>query len=162
MLVKYIKGVGKGLKQEVPEDIGLSLISSGMAERVLEAKAEATEAGAGGIDVDQFIAAAQAEAGVWIRASEVEEGDIFTVHGRGEIDNETFDRSYIVLPVIFRGEDRMLRVGVRNAERIRKIFGSNTTQWVGRNIRVTAVEVVAGLTKQRGVETKRMILDGVE
>ena len=161
MRIKYVKGVGKGLKQEVPEDIGLSLIQSGMAVQVSEAKNEEAEEGAGGVDVDAFIHVAQAETGVWIRASEVEEGDIITVHGRGVIDDETFGRSYIVLPVIYRGEDRMLRIGVRNAERIRKVFGSDTTQWVGREIHVTAVEVVPGLSKQRGVEVRRMILDGV-
>ena len=161
MRIKYIKGVGKDLEQEVPEDIGLSLISSGMAVQVFAPHEKIREGGAGGVDVDAFIASAQAETGVWIRADEVKEGDTFIVHGRGEIDSDTFDRSYLVLPVVYRDEERMLRIGVRNAERIRKAFGPNTTQWVGRDIKVTAVEIVPGLTKQRGVSTKRMILDGV-
>ena len=161
MKIRYVKGTGKGIEQDLPDDVARALISSGMAERVFKQEAEAAGAGAGGIDVDQFIAAAHAEMGVWIRAAEVQEGDTFIIHGRGTIDNETFDRPYIVLPVIYRDQERMLRIGVRNAERIRKVFGSNTTQWVGREIRVTAVEAVPGLSKQRGVEVRRMILDGV-
>ena len=161
MRIKYVRGVGKELEQDLPDDVARELISSGMAERVLEQEAKAIEEGAGGIDVDQFIKAAQDEAGAWIRAGEVQEGDTFTIHGRGTIDNETFDRPYIVLPVVYRDQERMLRIGVRSAERIRKVFGPNTTQWVGREIRVTAVEIVPGLSKQRGTEVRRMILDGV-
>ena len=161
MRIKYVKGVGKNLEQEVPEDIGLSLVQSGMAVQVFAPPEKIQEGGAGGVDVDAFIAAAQAEMGAWIRADEVQEGDLFTVHGRGEIDNETFDRPYLVLPVVYHDEERMLRIGVRNAERIRKMFGPNTTQWVGLELKVTAVELVPGLTKQRGIETKRMILDGI-
>ena len=161
MRIKYVRGTGKDLFQDLPDDVARELISSGMAERVFKQEAEATGAGAGGIDVDEFIAVANAEIGVWIRAAEVQEGDTFIIHGRGTIDNETFDRPYIVLPVLYRDQERMLRIGVRNAERIRKTFGPNTTQWVGRELRVLAVEVVQGLSKQRGVEVRRMILDGV-
>ena len=161
MRIKFIRGVGRDLEQEVPEEVGLALIQSAMAIQVSEPGAEAIEAGAGGINVDQFIATAQAQAGAWIRAAEVQEGDIFIVHGRGVIDNETFDQPYIVLPVVYRDNERMLCINARNADRIRKVFGSNTTQWVGREIRVTAVNIVPVLTRRRGVEMKRIILDGV-
>ena len=162
MRIRYIKGTSAGLEQEVPDDVGRSLFYSGMAVQVFAPGEKIQEGGAGGVDVDAFIKAAKTETDVWIRADEVQEGDLFTIHGRGEVDSSTFDRPYLVLPVVYREEERMLRVGVRNAERIRKVFGPNTTQWVGRELKVTAVEVVPGLTKQRGVETKRMILDGVE
>ena len=161
MRIKYVRGVSRELEQEVPDEVGLSLIQSGMAVQVFEKKAEGLKETAAGVDVDQFIAAAQAETGIWIRASEVSEGDEFEIAGPGEIDSETFDRSYLVLPVRYHNEDRKLRIGVRNAERIKKRLGSDTAEWVGCIIRVTAIEVVPGLTKQRGIETKRMILDGV-
>ena len=161
MRIKYVQGISKGLEQVVPDGVGRQLIESGMAVEAAGSKPAAVSEGAGGVDVNEFIRAAQAEEGEWIRTSEVLEGDKFIVHGRGEIDRTTFDRPYIVLPVIYHEQERMLRLGVRNAERLRKAFGSNTTQWVGREIRVTAIEPVPGLTKQRGVEVRRMILDGV-
>ena len=161
MRIKYLKGSAAGLSQDVPDDVGLSLISSGMAVQVFTKKNEELREPAVGVDVDTFIQAAQAEIGVWIRATEVVEGDEFEVTGFGEIDDETFDRSYLVLPVIYKGAERKLRLGVRNVERIKKKLGSDTAQWVKHKIKVTAVEIVPGLTKQRGIETKRMILDGV-
>ena len=161
MRIKYVRGVSRELEQEVSDEVGLSLIQSGMAVQVFEKKAEGLKETAAGVDVDQFIAAVQAETGIWIRASEVAEGDEFEVTGFGEIDDETFDRSYLVLPVRYKNEERKLRLGVRNAERIKKKLGSDTAGWVKKCIKVTAVELVPGLTKQRGVSTKRMILDGV-
>ena len=116
---------------------------------------------AGGVDVDAFLEAAKAEAGEWITASEVKEGDEFEVTGPGEVDTETFDRSYINIPVRYKGEDRKLRIGTKNAERIKAKLGPKTAAWVGKRIRVTVVEVVKGLSKKQGVEVKRMILDGV-
>ena len=161
MRIKYMRGIGEGVEQEVPEDVGLFLIASGMAVQVPGAKKEELRESAAGVDVDQFIRDEQAETGVWIRTSEVQEGDEFEVTGFGEIDDETFDRSYLVLPVRYKNEERKLRLGVRNVERIKKKLGSDTARWVGHKVHVTAVEIVPGLTKQRGIETKRMILDGV-
>lgn len=117
---------------------------------------------AAGVDVDAFIKKAKAEAGEWITAAEVKEGDEFEVTGQGEVDDETFDRSYLVLPVRYSYADRKLRLGVRNVERIRRVLGPDTAQWVKQKIRVTVVETVKGLSKQRGVAVKRMILDGVQ
>ena len=162
MRIRYLKGSAAGLSQDIPDDVGLSLIASGMAVEVFTSKPVEIKEVAAGVDVDQFIAAAQAEIGVWIRATEVVEGDEFEVTGFGEIDDETFDRSYLVLPVLYKNAERKLRLGVRNVERIKKKLGSDTAQWMKKRIKVTAVEIVPGLTKQRGVETKRMILDGVE
>ena len=163
MRIKYVRGVSRELEQEVPDDVGLNLIQSGMAVQVFEKKAEELKETAAGVDVDQFIAAAQAETGIWIRASEVHEGDEFEITGFGEIDSETFEgKVYLVLPVRYKGQERKLRLGVQNVERIRKKLGSDTAQWVKCHIRVAAIEAVPGLSKQKGVEVKRMILDGVK
>ena len=116
---------------------------------------------AGGVDVDAFILAAKTEASEWITTAEIKEGDEFEVTGAGEVDDETFERSYVCVPVRFKGEDRKLRLGVKNVERIKKKLGSNTAQWVGKRIRVTVVETVKGLSKKHGIEVRRMILDGV-
>ena len=116
---------------------------------------------AGGIDVDAFIEAAKAEAGEWITAAEVKEGDEFEVMGAGETDDETFDRPYLCVPVKYKGQDRKLRIGAKNAERIRPKLGKYSATWVGKKIQVTVVEVVKGLSKKQGIEVKRMILDGV-
>ena len=161
MRIRYMRGLAVGIEQDLPDDVARELISSGMAERVLEQEANAIKEVTVGINIDKFIAAAQAETGIWIKAAEVSEGDEFEVTGFGEVDDETFDRSYLVLPVRYKNEERKLRLGIRSVERIKKKLGSDTAQWTKRKIRVTAVEVVPGLTKQRGVETKRMILDGV-
>ena len=115
----------------------------------------------GGVNVDAFIEAARKEMGEWITTSEVHEGDEFEILGPGEVDDETFDRPYLCIPVRYNNQERKLRLGVQNVERIRKKHGSNTVDWIGKRIRVTVLELVKGLTKQRGVETKRMILDGV-
>ena len=114
-----------------------------------------------GVNVDAFIEAARKETSEWITTSEVHEGDEFEVLGPGEIDDETFDRPYLCIPARYNNQERKLRLGVQNVERIRKKHGSNTADWVGKRIRVTVLELVKGLTKQRGVETRRMILDGV-
>ena len=116
---------------------------------------------AGGVDVDAFLKAAKAEASEWITASEVKEGNEFEVTGPGEVDAETFDRTYLNVPVKYKGEDRKLRIGTKNAERIKAKLGRYSAAWVGKKIRVTVVEVVKGLSKKQGVEVKRMILDGV-
>ena len=116
---------------------------------------------AGGVDVDAFLKAAKIEAGEWITAAEVKEGDEFEVMGPGEVDAETFDRSYLCILVKYKNADRKLRIGTKNAERIRSKLGRYSAAWVGKKIRVTVVEIVKGLSKKQGVEVKRMILDGV-
>ena len=113
-------------------------------------------------DAEEFVRHAREELGAWIKTSELKEGDEMTVTGPGEIDSETFDRSYLCVPVRFNGVERKIRLGPKNVERIIKALGNSTMGWVGSRLCVTLVEVVPGLSKKRGVETKRAVLDGVK
>ena len=113
-------------------------------------------------DADEFVKRAKEEVGEWIRASELKEGDEMTVTGPGEVDHETFDRSYLCVPVRFKNVERKIRLGAKNVERIIRALGNSTMGWVGAKLRVTLVEVMPGLSKQRGVETKRAVLDGAK
>ena len=131
----------------------------GIPEREEKGLPESTPLG--GVNVDEFIETARKETGEWITTSEAHEGDEFEILGPGEVDDETFDRPYLCIPVRYNDQERRLRLGVQNVERIRKKLGGNTADWIGKRIRVTVLELVKGLTKQRGIETKRMILDGV-
>lgn len=129
--------------------------------RIEEAKPSSPAAKAKGVDVQDYIDKARSEGGVWIRTAELSEGDELEVIGPGEVDSETFDRPYLTLPVMYKGNEKRLRIGSQNAERISRKLGKNSAQWVGHKIRVLALEPCPGLTKSRGVVTKRAILDGV-
>jgi len=155
------KAYMSGTVKDIPEPQASMLAERGFLEPSGIPEVEEIEEIKPGVNLDQFLEQARTEGGVWIRSAEVAEGDTLEVLGPGEVDDETFDRPYLVLPVRYKGEERRLRLGVRNVERIKRVLGSNTAGWTGKKIKVTAVEVVPGLTKQRGVETKRMILDGV-
>lgn len=119
------------------------------------------ESGEGGVDVGDFIDKARAGGSVWIRTSELKKGDEFEVLDPGEVDTETFDRPYLCLLVRYQDLERRLRVGAQNAERIAGKLGKSSADWVGRKIRVHTLEDCPQLTKRRGVETRRAVLEGV-
>ena len=115
-----------------------------------------------GINVEEFLKESQATGAMFIRTSELEEGDEFEVLGPGEVDTETFDKPYIVLPVLYKGLERRLRLGPQNAARIRKKLGTTTAEWVGKKIRVLTLGPCPGLSRQRGERIVRAILEGVK
>ncbi len=119
------------------------------------------EVGGGGVDVEDFIDKARAGGSVWIRTSELKKGDEFEVLDSGEVDTETFDRPYLCIQVRYQDFERRLRVGAQNAERIASKLGKSSADWVGRKIRVLTLEDCPQLTKRRGVETRRAVLEGV-
>lgn len=117
--------------------------------------------GEGGVDVGDFIDKARAGGSVWIRTSELKKGDEFEVLDPGEVDTETFDRPYLCILVRYQDLERRLRVGAQNAERIAGKLGKSSADWVGRKIRVLTLEDCPQLTKRRGIETRRAVLEGV-
>jgi len=97
----------------------------------------------------------------WLSAEEVKIGDRLEILGDGEIDSKTFDHPYLILPVklLRTGEEKKLRLGVRNISRLTQSFGtSNTSEWVGRIVEVVSIEdyprfgkkglILRGLPKQ--------------
>jgi hypothetical protein len=84
----------------------------------------------------------------WLTAERVRVDDILEVVGEGEIDEETFTKPYLILPVRYEGEELWLRIGVRNARRLADAWGTDTARWVGKRIKVVALEEYPGLGRK--------------
>ena len=107
------------------------------------------------VDVDDFLKESGSN---WLRADDVKEGDKLEIIGPGRIDDETFDSSYLVLPIrILRtGEEKDARLGARNISRLKRSFGtSNTEEWVSRHAEVVSIE------EYKKFGTKGFILRGL-
>ena len=101
------------------------------------------------VDVKEYLKEAS---GQWLRADNCQVGDKLEVLGAGEIDSETFDRSYLNIPVkvLRTGEKYTFRMGTRNASRVVDVLGKNTEKWVGKQIEVFSIEHYKGLG-QKGI-----------
>lgn len=102
------------------------------------------------VDVKQYLKEA---GGNWLRADNVQVGDKLKVTGSGGIDDKTFDRSYLVVPVVLMrtGEEFRLRLGPKNVNRIVESFKeTDTGKWVNRFLEVISIETYKGLG-QKGI-----------
>jgi len=146
-----------GKTYDLPEALVRALVKKGVGLEEKSAEAEPKEEEPEGVDIEDFTKKSRSEGALWIRTSELNEGDEFEVLGAGYVDNETFDKPYLCIPVLYKGLEKKLRLGVQNVERIAKKLGKNSALWVGKKIVVTAMEDCPGL----GKEKRRAILDGV-
>jgi len=106
------------------------------------------------VDVAEFLK----EAGRWLTPQYVPitKGETIEITGEGEIDSTTFESPYLILPVKYKGEDWMLRLGKRAVARLVEDFGtSDTKQWVGKYLEVERIE------SYKGLGTKGIIWRGV-
>lgn len=151
----------KGNTYDVEEGMAESAIEKGYAEEADEGEtptiekpeeSEESEESSEGVDVEGFM---KSEGG-WLTAGDVEEGDKIKILGSGEIDDETFDSSYLNVPVEHNGDQLNLRLGKRNTKRIVKEYGNNTQDWVGKKIQVVSIEDYPQL------DSKGMILKPVK
>lgn len=97
------------------------------------------------VDVKEYLKSA---GGNWLRADNVQVGDKLKITGAGEIDDKTFDRSYLVLPVVLMrtSEEFQLRLGPKNVNRITGSFKeTDTNKWVNRLLEVISIETFKGL-----------------
>jgi len=102
------------------------------------------------VDVKQYL---KESGGNWLRADNVQVGDKLRILSAGDIDDKTFDRSYLVMPVVLMrtGENFSLRLGPKNVTRIAESFGeTDTGGWVNRLLEVISIETYKGLG-QKGV-----------
>lgn len=95
--------------------------------------------------------------GPWIRAERVKVGDTVTIE-RVDLDDESFDRPYIVLDGVYdpTGEAVKVRLGVKNVRRIAKSLGTDERRWVGQKIEVIDIEEYKGLG-QKGILWRGLI-----
>jgi len=120
------------------------------------------------VDVEEYLKKA---GGQWLRADNVVIGDRLEVLDEGVIDDQSFDRAYLVLQVklLRTGEQYSLRLGPKNVKRIVDSWGGekDTKKWVGRQLEVISIETYAGLGQKgillRGVpvEPKQTVLSSL-
>jgi len=75
-----------------------------------------------------------------------------------KLDDETFDKSYIVIDGIYdpSGEECQVRLGVQNLERIAEVIGDDETTWAGKKL------VCIGTQKYPGLGTSGLLWSGVK
>lgn len=75
-----------------------------------------------------------------------------------DLDEETFDKSYIVIAGTYdpSGEDCNVRLGRQNLERIAKVLSDDETTWPGRKL------VCIGTQKYPGLGTAGLLWSGVK
>jgi len=88
--------------------------------------------------------------GPWLRAVHVKTGDRLKILSEPVVDDQTFDRPYLVCDVLLQrtNEEFKLRLSKTNVTRIAQTLG--TSSWKGKEIEVISVEEYPGL-KQRGI-----------
>ena len=94
----------------------------------------------------------------WLRGDDVLVGDVLTILDGGYLDDETFtDKSgkgkpYFCTNMRFHrtGEEKKVRLGPENVNRIAEKFGDDTLAWVNREVVVDEVKLYKGL-KQKGI-----------
>ena len=74
------------------------------------------------------------------------------------LDDETFDKSYIVIGGTFdtSGEDCNVRLGVQNLQRIADVLGDDEAKWPGRKM------ICIGTQKYSGLGTWGLLWSGVK
>ncbi len=96
--------------------------------------------------------------GPWIRAENVTVGATVTIE-KVELDEQTFDRPYIVVTGVYdpTGENVKVRLGVKNVQRIVETLGDDESKWIGHKLEVISIETYKGLGRKgilwRGVKT---------
>ena len=74
------------------------------------------------------------------------------------LDDETFDKSYIIVDGIYdpSGEDCKVRLGIQNLERIAEALGDDEATWPGKKL------VCIGTQKYPGLGTAGLLWGGVK
>lgn len=101
------------------------------------------------VDVKDYL---QKSGGNWLRADNVQVGDRLQPLDDCVIDDQTFDRSYLVFTVLLQrtGEQFKLRLGPKNTARIAENLGNDTSKWKNGQLEVISIETYSGLG-QRGI-----------
>lgn len=94
----------------------------------------------------------------WLRGDDVQVGDRLTILDGGYFDDETFtDKSgkgklYFCtsMRLARTGEEKKVRLGPENVNRIAEKLGNNTATWVNKQVLVDEVKLYKGL-KQKGI-----------
>lgn len=133
------KGYGKEAEKEVPS----------FEEPEEPETIEETPTSSESVNVDEYV-----KSGGWVTPDDVSEGDKLKITGPGRMDDR-FEQEYLVIPVKYQGAELELRLGKRNTKRISEKFGPSTGDWIGKKIKVAAIEDYPGLG------TKGLILQPV-
>jgi len=74
------------------------------------------------------------------------------------LDDETFDKSYIIVDGLFdpTGEECRVRLGVQNLERIAEVLGDDETTWPGQKL------TCIGTQRYPGLGTRGLLWSGVK
>ena len=98
--------------------------------------------------------------GPWLRADHVNPGDKLQIITEPILDEQTFDRPYLVCDVLLlrTGEQYKLRLSKTNVTRIAQTLG--TKSWKGKYIEVVSIENYPGL-RQKGILFKG-VAEGAE
>lgn len=95
--------------------------------------------------IDRFLKQAS---GNWVKADNCTAGDRLKITTEPMIDDETFDRPYLVCGVTLTrtSEDYKLRMGSKNVTRIAETLGKDEKTWPGRFLEVVSIESYPGLS----------------
>lgn len=74
----------------------------------------------------------------------IHEGEVLEIIEGGYIDNR-FGRPQLVISVKHNGAERKLRLSSQNLRRIAAEYGSETSKWVGKKLKVVAIRWYRGL-----------------
>lgn len=99
--------------------------------------------------IDKYLKQAS---GNWIKASNVQVGDQLQIEEPPTLDDQSFDKPYLVLEVTLKrtGEKYNLRLGTKNVARIVETLGTSEQSWTGNLLEVLSIENYPGLG-QKGV-----------
>jgi hypothetical protein len=88
--------------------------------------------------------------GPWLRADNVQVGDRLQILTEPVVDDQTFDRAYLVCDALLirTGEQFKVRLSKTNVTRIAQTLG--TKSWKGKYIEVMSIENYPGL-RQKGI-----------
>jgi hypothetical protein len=91
------------------------------------------------------------------RIPDIRPGEKAKITAEPRIDSETFtDRKtgkpkpYIILPVEFRGEEALIRLGKKGLQPLVEAWGKDEKNWVGKELEVDRIETYPGLN-QKGI-----------
>jgi hypothetical protein len=82
--------------------------------------------------------------------SGIKVGEKVKIKGVPTIDTTTFEnRTYVIVPVEWKGEEYSVRMGASNANRVAKDFDENEMEkWVGRELVVREIKDYPGLGRK--------------
>lgn len=96
------------------------------------------------VDIKEYL---RKSGGNWLRAGNVQVGDKLQLLDDGFIDDQTFDRSYLVFNILLQrtGEQFKLRLGSQNVTRIAETLGNDSSKWKNGHLEVISIENYPGL-----------------